>query len=88
MEELLGYSKAKSMMKYQGWQLLVTVDRSTTKLERAKLIHQSEQTQYRIRRDSAKRLMQECYVVCARGYDSAVMALNARPPVRTPSYVL
>ena len=57
---VIGYAKAKALMKHEGWYMHVTMKRNI--LQHAELLHPEQQEYHTVRRDSAEKLIPECAV--------------------------
>lgn len=69
---VIGYEKAKNLMKWQDWKLRVTMDGED--LLCVELYHPNQPTVYPVRKDSYKKLYPECRVV-GQGENSRIAIL-------------
>ena len=60
---VIGYEKAKNLMKQLDWKLRVTMDGEN--VEKVEVYHPKRITVYTVRKDSYKRLYGECRVICS-----------------------
>lgn len=67
---VIGYEKAKNLMRQQGWTLHVTM--KGTALQYAELYSPDQHTYHSVRRDSVKKLIPEC-VVYGRSTDQTAI---------------
>ena len=67
---VIGYQKAKNLMKEQGWKLWVTMHGEV--LQDTGVFHPESEEMCTVRRDSAKKLIPEC-MVCGRVNDETAI---------------
>ena len=64
-KKIVGYEYARNLMRQLDWKLRVTITASATRglnVDHIEIYHPKQDHSYTVRRDSGKRLMQECYV--------------------------
>lgn len=62
---MVNIDRARNLMKQLDWKLLLVVDNDTLEVEFAVLYHPLQANAYRLRRNSAKKLLSECRVIGA-----------------------
>lgn len=68
---VIGYEKAKGLMKQLDWKMrLVAHGENVEKIE---LYHPKRPTVYAVRKDSGKKLLKECRVICRGDSDDTAI---------------
>lgn len=71
----IGYLRAKNLMVQLDWKAEVTITQEGEFVSFV-VYHPKQPNRYNVRRDSAKKLMAECRVVCSKTMRTAIMCYD------------
>lgn len=71
--EIIGYEKAKNLMKQLDWKMKVVTDDEGVEI--CELYHPLRPTRYKVRKDSAAKLLRKCRMIKRDG-NAAVLCFN------------
>ena len=72
--EVIGFTKARNLMRQLDWKALVTMDGD--KLTQVVLYHPKQPNRYKVRLDSAKKLLKECVVEGSETHETAIVGYD------------
>lgn len=73
---VIGFERAKNLMKQLDWKMLVTMNRHTMEISKIEVYHPLQPNTYAVRRDSGRKLMELCRVIGPKTEDTAILCYD------------